>query len=101
MTRAMERLDSCAGAPVSLTELAAESGVSPYQLLRAFKRTLGITPHVYLTQKRVQIARRCLAEGRRPAETAFQSGFADQSHLTRAFKRYIGVTPGQYRAAVT
>jgi AraC-like DNA-binding protein len=86
--------------PVSLTELAAMSGVSRFQLLRAFARELGITPHAYLVQRRVCVARQLLADGQTPAQAASQVGFADQSHMTRAFVRHVGITPGRYRAAI-
>jgi AraC-like DNA-binding protein len=97
--RAIQRLDSLDG-QVSLAELAALSGVSRFQLLRGFAREVGITPHAYLVQRRVCLARRLLADGQTPAQAAIQAGFADQSHMTRAFVRQLGVTPGRYRAAI-
>ena len=76
-------------------------GCSPFsQLLRGFARAVATTPHAYLLQLRVRLARRLLAAGRYPAEAAAEAGFADQSHLTRAFSRQLGVTPARFRAAV-
>jgi AraC-like DNA-binding protein len=100
VTRAVIRIDSAPETHVSLGELAALSGVSRFQLLRAFSREVGITPHAYLIQRRVLLAQRFLADGQTPAQAAIQSGFSDQSHLTRAFVRQVGITPGCYRAAV-
>jgi AraC-like DNA-binding protein len=100
VTRAVKRIDSAPETPVSLAELAALAGVSRFQLLRAFSRELGITPHAYLMQRRVLLAQRFLADGETPAQAAIQAGFSDQSHMTRAFVRQVGVTPGCYRAAV-
>jgi AraC-like DNA-binding protein len=100
VTRALRRMDEAPERPVTLAELAALSGVSRFQLLRGFSRAVGATPHAYLLQQRVRLARRLLAAGRRPAEAAAEAGFADQSHLTRAFGRQLGVTPASYRAAV-
>jgi AraC-like DNA-binding protein len=85
---------------VSLSELAALSGVSRFQLLRGFAREMGITPHAYLVQRRVRLARRLLAAGRTPAQAAAQAGFADQSHMTRAFVRQLGITPARYQTAI-
>ena len=68
--------------------------------MRGFARAVGVTPHAYLLQQRVRLARRLLSAGRRPIEAAAEAGFADQSHLTRAFRRQLGVTPARYRAAV-
>jgi transcriptional regulator GlxA family with amidase domain len=96
---ALQRLDAAADEAVSIGELAALVGVSGFQLLRAFRRETGITPHAYLVQRRVSAARRLLAAGEMPAQVAAMAGFSDQSHMTRAFVRYLGVTPGRYRSA--
>jgi len=100
VAKAIRRLDAAPERNVSLAELAALSGVSRFQLLRGFVRTRGITPHAYLVQRRVRLARRLLAAGEAPVETALRAGFADQSHMTRAFLRHIGVTPARYQAAL-
>ncbi|HYL77021.1 MAG TPA: AraC family transcriptional regulator [Bryobacteraceae bacterium] len=100
VTRAVKRINSGLEKPVSLAELAGLAGVSRFQLLRAFSRELGITPHAYLIQRRVLLAQRLLADGETPAAAAIRAGFSDQSHMTRAFVRQVGVTPGCYRAAV-
>jgi AraC-like DNA-binding protein len=100
VAKAIQRLDSVPYTSVSLAELAALSGVSRFQLLRGFAREMGITPHAYLVQRRVRLARQLLANGQTPAQAAVQAGFADQSHMTRAFVRQLGITPGRYRAAV-
>jgi AraC-like DNA-binding protein len=100
VTKALQRLDSAPEAPVSLAELAALAGVSRFQFLRGFAREVGTTPHAYLVQRRVRLAKQLLAAGRTPTQAAIHAGFADQSHMTRAFVRQLGVTPGRYRAAV-
>lgn len=100
VAKALQRLDATPDSSASLAELAALSGVSRFQLLRGFARELGITPHAYLVQRRVSLARQLLAAGQTPAQAALQAGFADQSHLTRAFVRQLGITPGRYRAAL-
>lgn len=100
VARAVQRLESAPQLSTSLSELAAVSGVSRFQLLRGFSREIGTTPHAYLLQLRVRLARRLLAAGESPAGAALLSGFADQSHLTRAFVRQLGITPGRYQAAI-
>ena len=100
VARAIQRLDDEPERPATLLDLAAMSGVSRFQLLRGFAREVGATPHAYLTQRRLRLARQLLAAGERPAEVALRVGFADQSHLTRAFGVQFGVMPARYRAAV-
>ena len=99
--KAVHRLNTAPEMPVSLAELAALAGVTRFQLLRNFAKELGITPHAYLIQRRVRLARKLLANGRTPADAAAETGFADQSHMTRAFVRLVGVTPGRYQAAIS
>jgi AraC-like DNA-binding protein len=99
VAKAIRYLEAAPASKVSLAELAALSGISRFQLLRAFAHELGITPYAYLVQRRVLLAQRLLADGHTPAETAVMAGFSDQSHLTRAFVRQLGVTPGRYRTS--
>ncbi|MGW3678412.1 AraC family transcriptional regulator [Streptomyces prasinus] len=87
-------------APPSLASLATDLGLSRYQLLRAFRTTMGIPPYAWLAQYRVTRARGLLEAGLRPAEVAGLVGFADQAHLTRWFRRVLGVTPAAYRNSV-
>ena len=85
---------------LSLSDIAAAAHLSPFHLARVFKQSLGISPHQYLIQLRVNSARWLLSAGagdRSLAELANAVGFADQSHLTRHFKRVLGVTPRQLR----
>ncbi|GGM86045.1 helix-turn-helix transcriptional regulator [Streptomyces fuscichromogenes] len=86
--------------PPSLADLAADLGLSRYQLLRAFRTTMGVPPYAWLAQYRVTRARALLDSGLRPAEAAMLVGFADQAHMTRWFRRVLGVTPAAYRNSV-
>ena len=82
---------------LSLDEMAAEAGMSRYHLVRAFKQALGLTPHAWQLDLRIQRARRLLDEGLSLAEVALHLGFSDQSHFQRAFKQRVAATPGEYR----
>jgi AraC family transcriptional regulator len=89
-----KRLDQ----PLTIGALAAEVGVHPAHLSRAFRRRFGTTLVDHLRAVRVEAARDLLARSTLGlAEVAAAAGFADQSHLTRVFKRATGVTPGRYR----
>lgn len=81
---------------ISLVELAQVANLPPLKLLRTFRKVVGLPPHAYLIQLRVQRAKQLLAAGLPIAAVAAETGFADQSHLHRHFKRLVGVTPGQY-----
>jgi AraC-like DNA-binding protein len=94
--RARDRIDAAPAAQLTLVDLAGEAGLSRYQLLRGFARELGLTPHAYILQRRIALARRLIRAGHPLAEAAVIAGFYDQSHLTRCFVRQFGVTPSRY-----
>jgi AraC-like DNA-binding protein len=94
--RVRDRIDADPAAHLSLTGLAGEAGASRYQLIRAFARELGLTPHAYIVQQRLALARRLMRAGSTLVDAAATAGFCDQSHLTRAFARQFGVTPARY-----
>ncbi|BDQ34578.1 AraC family transcriptional regulator [Pseudodesulfovibrio portus] len=98
--RAREVIEDRFAEDMPLTELARLAGLSPFHLVRVFEKRIGVTPHGYLTQTRVERARQRLARGERIADIAAECGFSDQAHLTRLFKRQTGITPGKYRKIV-
>lgn len=85
---------------VTLSELSAHVGVSPFHLARRFRAARGIPPHRYLEQLRVHKARNLILEGDALSQAAARSGFHDQAQMTRHFRRHFGVTPGRYRDAI-
>ena len=96
--RACAHLDERIGTGVGLAELAAHVGLSPYHFQRTFKRELGLSPHRYLTEKRLEIARQRLARSDEPiVDIALECGFSSQAHMTSTFTRQLGVSPGRYR----
>ena len=101
ISRARQRLDDDPATDPGLAALADDAGLSRFQLLRAFARELGMTPHAYLVQRRLALARGLLDAGHGIAQAAVAAGFADQAHLTRAFRRSLGYTPAVYANAKT
>ncbi|HYW04038.1 MAG TPA: helix-turn-helix transcriptional regulator [Gammaproteobacteria bacterium] len=86
------------GGDLSLRTLAAEAGMHPHYLPRAFRRIVGQSPHQYVMTRRIERARRLLRDtDLTVAAIAAESGFSSQSHLCSHFKRATGVTPGEYR----
>lgn len=82
----------------TIAAAATELGAHPSHLVRVFSQTYGIAPHQYQVARRVDLARRLLVDGNRPAEAAVLAGFHDQAHLTRHFRRVLGTTPGTFAA---
>lgn len=97
MDRIMELLRVRFAEDLSLEDLAREAGMSPFHLLRRFKRRHGLPPHAWLVELRLREARRLLAGDMRLADIAAAVGFSDQSHFTRLCKARHGLTPGRLR----
>ncbi|GAA2359068.1 GlxA family transcriptional regulator [Nonomuraea africana] len=91
---AIERL----GAPITLSELAGHARMSVRTFSRRFRDEVGMTPLQWLTQQRLQHARRLLETTDLPvdrvaAEAGLGSGASLRQHLAAA----IGVSPTAYR----
>ncbi|WP_286897810.1 AraC family ligand binding domain-containing protein [Achromobacter sp. UBA2119] len=99
LRHAISLIDDDPAAALSLADLAGASGLSRYQVLRAFSRATGLTPHAYQLQGRLLLARRLIRQGMALAGAAASAGFADQSHMTRLFVRAYGVSPRRYALA--
>jgi AraC-like DNA-binding protein len=97
--RLRELLDARVPDGLSLNEAARLLQAHPTHLVRAFTREFGMPPHLYLTGRRVDMARRMLLAGMRPADVATAAGFYDQPHLTRHFRRMLGTSPARYAHA--
>jgi AraC-like DNA-binding protein len=95
----IELLNDTYAERLTLENMAATAGLTLFQLIGAFKRTTGLTPHMYLTHIRLRAAVRRLSAGSSLLDAAITSGFYDQSALTRHFKRAYGITPLQFARA--
>jgi len=84
---------------LTLADLAFACGLSRFQTLRAFARATGFTPHAYLVQRRIELARTLIRNGSSLVDAALASGFVDQSHMTRVFVARYGYSPGAYATA--
>jgi len=98
LRHAISLVDDDPAAALSLADLAGASRLSRYQVLRAFSRATGLTPHAYQLQRRLLLARRLIRQGMTLAGAAASAGFAD-SHMTRLFVRAYGVSPHRYALA--
>lgn len=82
---------------IYLDEICSHTGLSKSTLLRAFTKSKGVTPYLYLENIRIGEAKKLLEQGVAPIEAALRTGFSDQSHFTNYFKNFIGLAPGAYR----
>jgi AraC family transcriptional regulator len=82
----------------SLEQIARECRLSVSHFARAFTRSTGISPHRWLMQRRVEVAKDLmLTTDYSLAEISLRCGFFDQSHFTRVFAEATRETPGRWR----
>lgn len=84
--------------PITVEELAGRANLSPFYFTRIFKKETGFTPHEYVIQVRVNMAKFYLKTTDLPLkEIAFRSGFNSECSFCTSFKKATGLTPGSYR----
>ena len=98
--RTKEYLQEHYAEEVSLQELARLANLSPSHFSSVFRLVVGLPPHAYQTQLRLEHAKTSLAQGFDVGTVAHATGFFDQSHFTQQFKRRYLVTPGSSRKTV-
>jgi AraC family transcriptional regulator of adaptative response/methylated-DNA-[protein]-cysteine methyltransferase len=83
--------------PLTLDVLAAQSGIGPHRLLRAFRRALGITPRQYADAVRMGAVKKHLRRGRNVTTALYAAGFGSSSRLYERASAHLGMTPATYR----
>lgn len=82
----------------SIIELSRECEISAGYFARAFRVSLGMTPHQWITKRRIARAKSLMTQSAESlAEISLMCGFVDQSHLGRHFLREVGMSPAQWR----
>jgi AraC family transcriptional regulator len=96
--RSVEHLRSDLTVPVSLNDLAAGVGLSPFHFARAFKKSTGVPPHRYLMHLRIERACALLSQTSLPVTEIAQSvGYESSQSLARAFAAEMGINPARWR----
>ena len=87
---------------VALAAVAETVQMSYFHFSRAFKQSTGSSPNVYMTERRIERAKKLLSETKLPiADIALRTGFASQSHFTTTFRKLVWTTPKAFREMVS
>lgn len=98
--RAKEIMRSRLASHLTIANIAAECRLTPSHFARAFRRSAGVAPHEYLSQLRIDEAKRLMLSTELALiDIALICGFGDQSYFTRVFSRTVGASPGAWRRA--
>lgn len=101
MVQARDLIREYFAEPIALADCAAEAGLSPWHLLRAFRDTFGETPKEYVTRLRIERAQQLLTVTERSVtEVCFDVGFSSLGTFSVLFKRHVGISPITFRRQV-
>ena len=98
MRRVLDYIDQNLEEEFTINDLAQVAHLSEFHFARMFANTIGMPPQRYVSQRRLESAKKMIGAGRLPlSEIAFRSGFSSQASFTRAFRRATNMTPGEFR----
>ncbi len=93
-------LDRSYNAPISIEDLSREVALSPYYLIRAFKRVYKQTPHQYLVGLRIARAKELLRNSDLSVtEICVAVGFESLGSFSTLFRKVAGISPSAYRVS--
>lgn len=90
-------VDSHYANEITLEQAASLVGFSKFHFSRLFKEFTNCTFYDYLSQTRIQAAKRLLSTGTSITDIAFQTGFNSLTSFCRCFKKYTDLSPSEYR----
>ena len=83
---------------LTLKDIAQTLSMSPYHFAHVFKLTVGLTPHRYVIERRMERAKSLLRDTALPVtQVAHQVGYSNHSHFSTVFHRLTGHSPRRYR----
>jgi len=94
-------IDSDLARSPSLEQLGSAVSVSSRHLCRAFRQSVGVPPHRYMVERRIERAKELMRDpSLRLTDIALSTGFGDASAFSRSFRRFTGLAPRAYRKLV-
>ena len=78
---------------INIELLAEQFFVSKFYMMRQFRKETGTTIYMYLTQRRLMLARDLMAGGMSATQACYGCGFRNYSSFTRAYAKHFGTTP--------
>ncbi len=88
--------------PLTLERLSSEACVSRHHFGYLFKRAIGVTPHRFLTELRLDASASLLTEtDKSVSHVALSCGFYTVAHFSSAFRRRFNQSPTAYRLSRT
>lgn len=98
LNQVLDYIDAGLAGEMKLADLAGLLGMSPFHFGRMFKQSMGISPHQYVIQQRIERAKHLLKHSDQAIiDIALECGFTSHSHLSKQFRKVMGITPRAFR----
>lgn len=98
LRRARELIDRRFAEPLDIDAMARAAAFSRFHFARKFRGTFGVTPHQYLTERRIRHAQKLLEHTQLPVtQVCFDVGFHSPGSFSSLFRRHVGRSPTAYR----
>ena len=96
--QAIEYIDNNLSQSIKLEDLATHVGISKFHFSRLFKKSMGLSPHQYVMQQRIELAKQLLLTSNMSiSDVALECGFNSHAHMGKYFRQIVGITPKAYR----
>lgn len=98
LNQVLDYIDAGLAGEIKLADLAGLLGMSPFHFGRMFKQSMGISPHQYVIQQRLERAKHLLKYSDQAIiDIAVECGFNSHSHLSKQFRKVVGISPKNFR----
>jgi len=88
------------GQQTHLSDLAQTASMSPFYFARLFKNSMGVSPHKYVTMRRIERSKELLRRSDISiCEIGVRVGYLDPKHFRVVFRREVGISPSAFRAS--
>ncbi|MCX7787687.1 MAG: helix-turn-helix transcriptional regulator [Spirochaetes bacterium] len=101
ISKAREFIEKKYKYPITFKKVAEYIGVSPSYFLHLFKKEMGITFSEYVTNIRIQMAKKFLLEGKLTiTEIAYEVGFRNPNYFSYVFKKTVGISAKEFKRSI-
>ena len=101
LEKVLEQIESSMGTNISLKALANTASMSSFHFSRAFKKSMGISPHRYALSRKIERAKLLLKNPDAViGDISTTLGFVRQNHFSRVFRNLTGATPTEFRREI-